>query len=520
MGIFFRKLEESSRPSTVPDTFVLEATDNRLKYKKQKKTFKCPYCDKRLNRYDLVFHIEKKHGDMIPEGYTAGRVVFNYINHKDSGRCIICKMPTQWNEDVWKYERLCGMKKCHDEYVKMVKGRMVNKYGKEHLLDDPEQQDKMLKGRRISGKYKFQDGGVLDYVGQYEKNMLEFYDKVMNVKSTDLMSPGPTIEYTYQGKKHFWITDLYYIPANLVHDIKDGGDNPNNRPMPEYRAKQEAKEKAIRDQGKYNYIRLTDNNFSQLMYILAEIKQQLMSVDDERGKSDTVVEINEASLEEIGVSALAGALPPGNPCKDDNFIYAVPYMMNNIFDAGCLVATSNNVGDVTTYKINDDDELEECDSVDENYTHCSMFKYVGDRTIDELVESLYNIENKGDDLKSIYEAITNKIMYEKDQILYDPDFQEVRPRAVEEAKTIEFIEADIQRIVELCSNAPSIDLPLISLKDRTIAAGLLKESGNIEILQNQNGYFLKNLVTGRKSPYYKSLAEITDLDIETLKKLH
>ena len=34
--------------------------------------------------------------------------------------------------------------------------------------------------------------------------------------------------YMYNGKEHVWITDFLYEPYNLVFDIKDGGDNPNN----------------------------------------------------------------------------------------------------------------------------------------------------------------------------------------------------------------------------------------------------------------------------------------------------
>ena len=33
------------------------------------KRFKCPYCEKRYEREDLVRHIEKKHIDDLPEGF-------------------------------------------------------------------------------------------------------------------------------------------------------------------------------------------------------------------------------------------------------------------------------------------------------------------------------------------------------------------------------------------------------------------------------------------------------------------
>lgn len=256
--------------------------------------FKCPYCNYKGTRERLVSHVENNHKEMIPEGYTAARVVFNSINHKEVGHCVQCKVnETKWNEDTWRYERFCS-DKCRDAYVKMAKERMVKKYGKTNLLNDEEQQKKMLANRRISGTYKFRDGGERTYCGSYEKKTLEFYDKVLNVPSKDIMTPGPTVIYDYEGKKHKWITDIYYVPFNLVHDIKDGGSNPNKRKMDEYRAKQSAKEEAIVKQKQYNYIRLTDNNFSQLLLILAELKEQM--IDDSDNKTERIVAINETSV--------------------------------------------------------------------------------------------------------------------------------------------------------------------------------------------------------------------------------
>ena len=35
------------------------------------KRFKCPFCEKRLEREPLVRHIQNKHQELIPEGYSA-----------------------------------------------------------------------------------------------------------------------------------------------------------------------------------------------------------------------------------------------------------------------------------------------------------------------------------------------------------------------------------------------------------------------------------------------------------------
>ena len=35
------------------------------------KRYPCPYCSETYHRDDLVKHIERKHDEEIPEGYTA-----------------------------------------------------------------------------------------------------------------------------------------------------------------------------------------------------------------------------------------------------------------------------------------------------------------------------------------------------------------------------------------------------------------------------------------------------------------
>ena len=75
--------------------------------------YKCPYCDARgLTKEDLAGHIDDQHREMIPEGWSAGRLAFKIIYKKDHGTCVVCKKDTQWNEKRCKYQRLCGDPKC------------------------------------------------------------------------------------------------------------------------------------------------------------------------------------------------------------------------------------------------------------------------------------------------------------------------------------------------------------------------------------------------------------------------
>ena len=246
------------------------------------KKYNCPFCNERYYRDNLVKHLEKEHDDELPLDYTPYRMMYDIVNNKPGhGTCTVCGKPTKWNEKTQKYHRLCGDPKCYEAVKKTYEKRMLRVYNKVHLLDDPKQQEKMLANRRISGKYKWSDGRIFTYTGQYEKSLLEFLDTVMNYDSQDIIAPGPVLEYKYKGKTHHWITDFLIIPYNLIIEVKDGGDNPNNRSMPEYRAKQIAKEKMVTDMGTYSYIRLTNNDFSQLLGILAELKMKV--VDNESG---------------------------------------------------------------------------------------------------------------------------------------------------------------------------------------------------------------------------------------------
>lgn len=286
----------------------------KLRYKSSRK-YRCPYCRLTATREKLVSHINKEHQDMLPEGYTAARVLYEYINKKNYGTCLICKKKIyEWDDNVARYKNICDNPACMQQLKTRAQG---------NHLDDPEKQKKMLANRKISGSYTFQDGVTHSYVGSYERNCFEFMDMILNIPGKDIMSPGPTIWYDWNGQKHPWILDWMYIPAMLCCDVKDGGSNPNNRPMEDYRDKQLAKEDAIAKQGKYNYIRLTDNNFGQLLSALADIRYGV---------------INHDPLNHIYINETVGGMPSARAAND----YIIPHMMDNTFDRSGI--TFGNTG--------------------------------------------------------------------------------------------------------------------------------------------------------------------------------
>lgn len=242
------------------------------------KTYSCPFCGVKYNRLKLAHHIEKKHDHEVPNDLTPHQVAYDIINnHPDhKGKCVVCGSPTNWNKKTQKYFRICKNPKCADEIKKTYQNRMLKVYNKIYLTDDPEHQKKMLSHRRISGKYKWSDGKMFDYVGSYERRFLEFLDQVLEYDSSDIITPGPVLEYEFQDRKRSWITDCLIMSLNLIVEIKDGGDNLNKAIDPASRQKQIAKEKLITSQGTYNYLRLTNNDFGQLLSCIAEIKMNTM----------------------------------------------------------------------------------------------------------------------------------------------------------------------------------------------------------------------------------------------------
>lgn len=407
------------------------------------KKYKCPYCELRLIRSKLPIHIQDKHEDLIPEGYTALRVAFNTINKKDHGSCVICRKETAWNEQKARYERLCGRKECENEYKKIVAERNKKKYGVDRPQSDPiyneEIQKKALAGRGISGNYKFRDGGVIEFTGSYEKKFLEFMDKIMYCNSEDILAPAPSIPYKMpDGSDHIYIPDFLYIPYNLIIEIKDGGDNPNKNQQYNdiKRVKMKAKEDAVRLQGKYNYLRLTNNDFSQLMQMMAILKYRL--IDDQ--SNDPIMRMNENSLLEsvlsenpIGAAVVGSAPQPlvnvdpapvpyeSNP---DNY-YMVQHMKNNVFNYSItkdpIQYKVYSIDPEKGYKVFETDK----GKFDKRYT---TFKIKDKKKAKELYEQLKEMSINGECVNSkdyIYESLTGNMILTDDQIKYDNRFEEV-----------------------------------------------------------------------------------------------
>ena len=475
-----------------------------------KRKYKCPYCDYREESEKLIRHVAKKHEDLIPEGYTPTRVVYNVRNKREHGSCMMCKKETGWDEATGRYKPFCSQK-CHEAYVKRFENNMLRVRGKMRLLDEPEQQEKMLANRRISGKYKFKDGGVHTYTGSYERKALEFLDLVMNVDSKDIMTPGPTLEYEYNGKKHTWITDIFWISLNLIIEVKDGGDNPNKRTMTTYREKQVAKEKMITDKGTFHYLRLTNNNFEQLFNIVAEIKMNAMEDKDE-----AISRIYEAA--EVSEVGPVGGMPPAhtnggylidkgfngiNPIKDDDNYYADGDTIASKKKKDDTIEESVLANDIISDKVVRLNENGIPESVDRSYLEGSdltIYKFLGGK------KKFLDVASSKKPINDFYEALTGKTRYTENQIDLDPLFERVNLR-----KKINKIGEDLATIRQEAAvryNKALPYLPVMKIRDMESAEKLLAKYKTLNIAEDVDGYFMYNMITGRRTASVKNINQL------------
>ena len=461
-------------------------------YKTSKK-YKCPFCDLKASRADLIDHVDRKHEDLIPEDYTAARSVYDFINNKNYGICMICKRKVyEWNDKINRYYNLCGSPECKAKVREIALARHLKVYNKPTLLNDPEQQEKMLANRKISGTYTFRDGGKHTYTGQYEKKALEFMDNVLDIPSQDIQSPGPVLEYEYNGQKHLWITDIFYVPGNLLIEIKDGGSNPNNRSMESYREKQVAKEKMITELGTFNYLRLTNNNFSQLLDIFADMKNEAMLEEDPKPK----IHINEE----------VGGLPAHRPPE----AYIVPYGMNNVF-AGYAYKDSEMDKILTIDSEDNVEPMKEEDFYSKYETGDKLF--YKDSDIDDKmkkVHEIFNLLREGKKIESslvFAEYLIGRKLRHYEEVILSESF---RYYSEEREKTIcSLIEAGVSYNPNDGLKRTPIEAEKVSFDDNVI-----ESVGYVSICRSPMGYYAATPNDFRlMSPYFSNIESLKNSNI-------
>lgn len=482
----------------------------------------CPLCRRKDFKDKLIRHIEKDHEDIIGE-ISAEQFLYDKT-HPGSGKCIVCGNKTEWNEKTGKYHRLCSNPRCKEEMRAKFKKNMIRVHGKVSLLDDAAHQAKMLANRSISGTYVYSDGTKFTYTGSYEHKAIEFMDKVLHCSSKDIIMPGPVIDYTDQyGNSRQWITDIYYVPYNLIIEVKDGGDNPNNRQMDEYRAKQVSKEAELIKLGEYNYLRLTDNKFVQLMEVLALLKDQEIN---EPNTDNKVIRINESAVYDDRFFTLDNAEDSEEDNEDIPIEYDIIRRLSDLKEyaarehmgvgaVGGIVGTmdGNMLVQYTPHKHSFSGEKDGFGVVDDKKS--TKLRVKSDNEETEIVDKEPFLQDKfyksyrhkrdrvtWENAINLYEEITGKVMISRDQLEYDDDFIEAdldRENKLALMNTIYSIESELYNTA----------MPLCDILEVNTAKSKLKEfpEGTM-IMEDHNGYFAIDLESGVRSKSYDTILEI------------
>ena len=261
--------------------------------------YRCPECRKPFKTLGgWANHMNIAHPEVRPKGYSDSRFFYYILTGKTHGNCIVCKKPTEWNEETGKYNRFCNNPKCKQTYREEFKKRMISRYGKVTLLDDPEFARKALDHRRISGHYTFRDGGKLSYVGSYEKDFLRMMDIMLNYKSSDIMAPSPhTYYYMYEGEKHYYIPDFYIPNLNLEIEVKQ---NQSKHPkiLAVDKVKEKEKDKVMKTNSKVNYLKIVDKNYEPIIEYLLRLKEQVPNQDALRSDEEKEKIVQESLYKE------------------------------------------------------------------------------------------------------------------------------------------------------------------------------------------------------------------------------
>ena len=240
------------------------------------KIYRCMYCNYSVihnkerkgihsTKYILGTHYETKHKQLLPPDMDGYRFCYWSITGKKVGNCVMCKRETDFNRTSMKYSRFCNDPACKQKYKEERDRRMIAKYGKVYILDDPAQQQKMLQARKISGTYTWSDGVTkFQYVGTYELDFLKHLDKDLHWPVGDLVMPSPhTYTYKYKDHDHFYIPDAFIPSLNCEVEIKSSArhEKQNN---PDSREKEKIKDTLMRSCSNIiNYIKIEDKNYSE-----------------------------------------------------------------------------------------------------------------------------------------------------------------------------------------------------------------------------------------------------------------
>lgn len=221
-------------------------------------------------RHKMGKHYDTVHRNLIPPDMDGYRWFYFLMTKKDRGSCVECKQETEFNRVSMKYARFCNNPQCKQKYREEAVKRMISKYGKITLLNDPEHQKKMQAGRRIAGIYNWSDNKTkLPFLSSYEKDFFQFLDITLQWPASDIIAPSPHVyTYQYEGKQHFYMPDAFIPSMNLEIEIKDDGSAMRSK---ESREKDVIKDELMKSlSNMFNYIRIVNKDYTKFTELIRE----------------------------------------------------------------------------------------------------------------------------------------------------------------------------------------------------------------------------------------------------------
>lgn len=256
-------------------------------------SYRCPECGQQFTSLqDFGDHTRENHPGKIPEGWSDARYFYYVLTGNGTGRCRICKGPTQWNEATAKYSTLCSKQSCRETYrAQFVKNMEKKNIGRESISEDYDHLQKMIDGRKSAYVYTARDGkSKFGCIGDIELSFMQMMDTYLKWPLNDIMAPSPYMHLYYYDNpnepdavgNHFYIPDFYIPSLNLEIEIKTCR-NVTKKLIAVDDVKESCKDEAMRRQTQTNYLKIYEKDYTVFFAFLEMVRN--MSPDEFKKKT-------------------------------------------------------------------------------------------------------------------------------------------------------------------------------------------------------------------------------------------
>ena len=283
--------------------------------------------------------------------------------------------------------------------------------------------------------------------------------------------------------------DNYINIHGHIHDIKeyhttDGKKNINVYPY--FYNNHPAKLSYLLD----NKEKLTKDNFYKWNVMLGECTDMI----------DSLLENKETEISEWAMNACNPIVGIHKPFivkigdKSESLINAKQYAL-----ADDLIPNKYLV-------INEDSKLEikDSDYIDDKIIE-SVYEFIGP---DYMITKLAKSYCEGSEVTSIYTCLTDKPLVSIDQIDYDENFKKIDFNMYKDSVDTKL--ATMQEQWDIINNENIISFPVIE------SAKITENYDHIKIMNNINGYYCVNKLSGNRTKYVNHIGDITESMLKTI----